>query len=123
MSRVKASARNIGTAHNGLDDWYWQRLSAVVLLIMLPLPFVLLAGVYAGVLDQFDLLDLLDHFISRLLHTLLIFALIVHVYIGLKVILEDYVHTILRVPLIGLMLVLMSGFGIWWLALIWALGG
>lgn len=116
-------SRDPGTAHNGLDDWYWQRLSAVVLLIMLPLPFVLLAGVYGGFLDQFDLLDLLDHFVSRLLHTLLILALIVHVYIGLKVILEDYVHTILRVPLIGLMLVLMSGFGIWWLALIWAMGG
>lgn len=116
-------SRDPGTAHNGFGDWYWQRLSAVVLLIMLPLPFVLLAGVYGGFFDQFDLLDLLDHFVSRLLHTLLILALIVHVYIGLKVILEDYVHTILRVPLIGLMLVLMSGFGIWWLALIWALGG
>jgi succinate dehydrogenase / fumarate reductase membrane anchor subunit len=117
------STKNTGTAHNGLKDWYWQRLSAVVLLIMLPLPAFLLVGVYSGAFNQFDLLDILDHFVSRLLHTLLILALIVHVYIGLKVILEDYVHTMLRVPLIGLMLVLMSGFGIWWLALLWALGG
>jgi len=116
-------SRDSGTAHNGLNDWYWQRLSAVVLLVMLPLPFALLIGAYSGMLDQFDLLDLLDHFVSRLFHTLLILALIVHAYIGLKVIMEDYVHsTLLRVPLIGAMLVTMSGFGIWWLALIWAWG-
>jgi len=116
-------SRDQGTAHNGLNDWYWQRLSAVVLLVMLPLPFALLIGAYSGMLDQFDLLDLLDHFVSRLFHTLLILALIVHAYIGLKVIMEDYVHsTLLRVPLIGAMLVTMSAFGIWWLALIWAWG-
>ena len=118
------STKDTGTAHNGLKDWYWQRLSAVVLLVMLPLPFFLLAAVYSGSFNQYDLLDILDHFVSRLLHTLLILAIIVHAYIGLKVILEDYVHsTLLRVPLIGAMLVVTSGFGIWWLAIIWAWGG
>ncbi|MDX8403616.1 MAG: succinate dehydrogenase, hydrophobic membrane anchor protein [Mariprofundaceae bacterium] len=116
--------RDMGTAHNGLTDWYWQRLSAVLLLVILPLPFVLLCGVYSGALDQFELLNLLDHFISRLLHTLLITAIIVHAYMGLKVIIEDYVHaTLLRVPLIAAMLVAMGAIGIWWLALIWAWGG
>lgn len=117
-------SRDIGTAHNGLTDWYWQRLSAVVLLVIIPLPFVLLCGVYSGALGQFELLDLLDHFVSRLLHTLLILAIIVHAYLGLKIIIEDYVHTtLLRVPLIGAMLVAMGAIGIWWLALIWAWGG
>jgi succinate dehydrogenase / fumarate reductase membrane anchor subunit len=116
--------KDTGTAHNGLTDWYWQRLSAVVLLVILPLPAFLLVGAYAGSLDQLALLDILDHFFSRLVHTLLIMAIIVHAYIGLKVMLEDYVHsTMLRVPLIGAMLVVMSGFGIWWLAIIWAWGG
>jgi succinate dehydrogenase / fumarate reductase membrane anchor subunit len=114
----------MGTAHNGYEDWYIQRLSAVVLALLLPLPFALLIGVYTGAFDQLGLLDLLDHFISRLLHTLLILALIVHAYVGLKVIFEDYVHTTAwSVPLIGAMLVVMTGFGIWWLALIWAWGG
>jgi len=54
---------------------------------------------------------------------LLIVALIVHAYMGLKVMIEDYVHAGLRVLLIALMLVMMSLFGIWWLALIWAWGG
>lgn len=110
-----------GSAHSGLSDWYWQRLSAVVLLLLLPLPFFLLVSVYAGSLDQQGLLDIIDHTYSRVLHTILILALIVHAYVGLKVILEDYVHRIFwRVPLIGAMLVIMTGFGVWWLALIWA---
>ncbi|MDX8396730.1 MAG: succinate dehydrogenase, hydrophobic membrane anchor protein [Mariprofundaceae bacterium] len=114
---------DLGSAHSGFEDWYWQRLSAVVLALLLPGVFVLLWGVYTGSLDQFGLLDYLDSFVSRLLHTLLIVALIVHGYMGLKVMIEDYVHTGLRVILMGFILVLMSLFGIWWLALIWAWGG
>jgi len=116
--------RDAGAAHNGLDEWYWQRLSAVVLMVLLPLPFALLVGVYSGRLDQLGLLDLLDSFSSRLLHTALILAVIAHAYLGLKVIIEDYVHTAgLRVPLIGSMLVLTGISGLWWLAIIWAWGG
>ncbi|MDT8376707.1 MAG: succinate dehydrogenase, hydrophobic membrane anchor protein [Mariprofundaceae bacterium] len=116
--------KDTGTAHNGLSDWYWQRLTALLLLVIIPLPFLLLCGVYSGVLNQFALLDLLDHFLSRLFHTLLIVAIVVHAYIGLKVILEDYVRSpMLRVALIGAMLVTMSAAGIWWLALVWAWGG
>ncbi len=110
-----------GSAHSGLSDWYWQRLSAVVLGLLLPLPCFLLFAVYSGMVDQQGLLDLLDHTASRLLHTVLIFALIIHAYIGLKVIVEDYVHAALwRIPLIAIMLVLMATFGIGWLAIIWA---
>jgi len=115
--------KDFGTAHSGFDEWYWQRLSAVVLAVLLPAAFVLLWAVYGGFLDQLALLDWLDSFVSRLLHTLLIVALIVHAYMGLKVIIEDYIHAGLRVVLIGLMLVMMSLFGMWWLALIWAWGG
>ncbi|MDX8407001.1 MAG: succinate dehydrogenase, hydrophobic membrane anchor protein [Mariprofundaceae bacterium] len=113
-----------GSARSGIDDWYWQRLSAVVLALLLPLPFILIISVYSGGVDQLGLLDLLDHFVSRLLHTLLIMGLIVHAYMGLKVIFEDYVQQIgWRVTLIAGMLIVMSGFGIWWLAIIWAWGG
>ena len=116
--------KDTGTAHNGLGDWYWQRLTALVLLLILPLPFLLLCGVYSGALNQFALLDLLDHFLSRLFHTLMILAIVGHAYLGLKVIVEDYVHLpMLRVAMIGAMLVTMSAAGIWWLALVWAWGG
>jgi len=117
-------AKDPGSAHSGFSDWYWQRLSAVVLALLLPLPFFLLVAVYSGSVDQQGLLDIIDHFGSRLLHTILIFALLLHAYIGLKVIFEDYLHTAgWRALLIGTMLVVISGFGIWWLAIIWAWGG
>ena len=112
-----------GAAHSGTDDWYQQRLSAVVLAVLLPLPFFLLVAVYIGAIDQQGLLDILDRFISRMLHTILIIALSVHAYMGMKVILEDYIHLVgWRVTLIGSMLLIMSCVGIWWLAIIWALG-
>jgi succinate dehydrogenase / fumarate reductase membrane anchor subunit len=88
----------------------------------LPLPFFLLWGVYAGHLDQLGLLDILDHPVSRLLHTVLILAVIIHAYLGLKVIIEDYVYVSLRLPLMGAFLVAVFTFGWWWLALIWAWG-
>ena len=116
--------KDSGAAHSGLHDWYWQRLSAVALLLLLPLPFFLLLVVYSGSVDQQGLLDILDHFVSHLLHTILIVALMIHAYLGLKVMIEDYVHIIGgRIALIASMLLLMSGFGIWWLAIIWAWGG
>ncbi len=113
-----------GAAHNGLTDWYWQRLSAVMLLVLIPLPFALLCAVYMGVLDQFELLEIFSHFVPLLLHTLLVFAIIVHAYFGLKLIIEDYVPAaLMRVPLTGVILLIMGTIGIWWLALIWAWGG
>ncbi len=120
MKRMK----DPGSAHAGLSDWYWQRFSAIALALLLPLPFFLLVAVYSGGVDQQGLLDIIDNFGSRLLHTILIFALLMHAYFGLKVIFEDYLHLPgLRTFVIGAMLLVISGFGIWWLAIIWAWGG
>ena len=115
--------RDLGAAHSGFSDWYWQRLSAVLLLVLLPLALASLWAVYWGVLDQSAFLDGFHSFIFRLLHTLLAVALLVHAYMGLKVIIEDYVHTGFRVVWIALVLILMGGLGVCWLALIWAWGG
>ncbi len=112
--------KDLGSAHSGISDWYWQRLSAVVLAVLLPLPFFLLIAVYSGSIDQQGLQHIVNHLFSRLLSTILIAALIIHAYIGLKVMIEDYVHVAgLRGILIGLMLVAMFAFSIWWLAIIW----
>jgi len=115
------SGGGYGSAHNGLGEWYWQRLSAVALAILLPLPLLLLIGVYTGNISQSGLLELLDHFFSRLLHTVLVLALLIHAFMGLKVIIEDYVHSAgFRIPLTGAMLTAMTGVGIWWLSIVWA---
>jgi len=119
VKRMKDS----GSAHSGLSDWYLQRLSAVVLVLLLPWVFVFLWMLVLGNLDQLALLSLLDSFAVRVVHTLLILALTLHAYTGLKVMIEDYVHTGMRVLFIGVMLMGMSLFAIAWLSLIWAWGG
>jgi len=118
------SGARFGTAHNGLMEWYLQRVSAVVLAVLLPLLFILLMDVYSGGLNQMRLLSLLDNFAARMLHTLLLLALLTHGYLGIKVIVEDYVHHAgLRIPLMAVLLMTFAGFGIWWLSIIWAWAG
>jgi len=112
-----------GSAHNGLSEWYLQRLSAVVIALFMPVAFALLLVVYAGSLDQMQLLALLNSHIGRTLHTLFLLALLTHAYLGIKVLVEDYVHVVaLRVLLMGLILTTIAGLAIWWFAVIWAWG-
>ena len=68
-----------------------------------------------------QMLDLVDGYIGRMLHTLLLIALLTHAYLGVKLIVEDYVHmAALRIPMMGALLIGLAGFGIWWLSVIWA---
>jgi len=113
-----------GTAHNGLHEWTLQRTSAAVLAILLPILFVLLMGVFNGSISQMELLNLLDSPVVRLLHTILMLVLLLHAYLGLEVIIEDYVHHAgLRVSLMGMLLVAAIVCGTWWLSIIWVWGG
>lgn len=115
--------KDLGAAHSGLEDWYWQRLSAVLLALLLPLPLALLFLLLFGHIDQFILLDFLDHPLTRTLHSLLSLALLLHAYIGVKVIAEDYVPMAWRLPLLALLQVAAAATGLGWLAIIWAWGG
>lgn len=114
-------AERYGTAHNGLGDWYMQRLTALVVALLMPLAYLLLLAVYNGTLDQMHMLDMVDGYTGRMLHTLLLIALLTHAYLGVKLIVEDYVHiAALRIPMMGALLIGLAGFGIWWLSVIWA---
>ncbi|MDX8391769.1 MAG: succinate dehydrogenase, hydrophobic membrane anchor protein [Mariprofundaceae bacterium] len=113
-----------GSAHNGLNEWYFQRLSAVGIGLLMPVVFVFLVAVYDGSLNQMQLLALLDSHIGRILHTLFLSALLLHAYLGIKVMLEDYVHQVaLRIVLMGVVLLGTGISAVWWLSLIWARGG
>lgn len=114
--------RDVGCANNGLEDWYWQRLSAVVLTLLLPLPYIFLLFLVRGDIDQIAILDILDHPVSRMLHSLLMLTLLIHAYIGIKVIVEDYVPLRIRLPFMGVVLMTAIALGFWWTSLIWAWG-
>ncbi len=113
--------RDLGASHHGSGEWYWQRISAAILALLLPLVLVLLVSLSRGEIDQFTLLALLDHPASRILHSLLVIALSIHAYLGIRVILEDYVHRpCIRVPLSSAVMVTMFCFALWWFGMIWA---
>jgi succinate dehydrogenase / fumarate reductase membrane anchor subunit len=85
--------QDLGAAQTGFHDWYWQRISAVILMVLLPILFVLLFAVYTGKGDFSLLNNMLTHPVGQTLTTLFCFALALHIWTGIKVIFEDYVHT------------------------------
>jgi len=112
-----------GTAHNGLGAWFFQRFSAVVLALCMPVAFAVLLAVFDGSLNQMQLLDVLDSNPGRILHALFLIALLTHAYLGIKVMVEDYVHVVaLRIVLLGGLLFGVAALGIWWFSIIWAWG-
>jgi len=113
----------LGTAHNGLSDWFYQRFSAVIVALCMPVAFAMLLAVFNGSLNQMQLLDVLDSHPGRILHALFLFALLTHAFLGIKVIVEDYVHVAaLRIVLMGGLLFAVAALGIWWFSIIWAWG-
>lgn len=114
--------KDLGAGHNGFADWYRQRLSAVLLLQLLPLPLVLLFMIFFGQLDQQALLALLAAPLTRILHSLLAITLLVHAYIGIKVIAEDYVPLAWRLLLLFAVQILALATALGWLAAIWGWG-
>ena len=115
MSRYR-----LGTAHNGLHDWYLQRVSAVVLALLLPAAFLLLLCIYNGGMNQAELWAFLHHSVVRVLHSLLALAVAVHGFTGLKMIVEDYLHKpCLRTVVAGVLAIGVGCITLWWLAMIW----
>jgi len=111
----------LGAAGNGFGDWLWQRASAVVLVLTLPFPFILVLCLLGGCLGQAGLLSLLAHPFAKAAHSLLLFAMLTHAYLGLKLIMEDYVPVLaLRLPLLLATLAVALGAGAWTLAMIWS---
>jgi len=85
--------KDLGAAHTGFHDWYWQRISAIALLLLLPSLFALLLAIYTGYIDFFTLNKLVTHPLGKIASTLLVLSLAMHLWTGLKVIIEDYIHS------------------------------
>ena len=80
----------LGTAKDGTDHWWGQRVSGVAL-VLLGLWFVAsLAGLPS--LEHYTVVEFIGRPINTVLLTLLCLAVAYHSYLGVQVVIEDYVH-------------------------------
>ena len=92
MSMVNplAKARGLGSAKSGVDHWYAQRASALLLIVLigwLIYAMITLAGADHAAASSFIAQPTNASFL-----VLLIVALFYHAMLGLQVVIEDYVH-------------------------------
>jgi len=113
--------KTLGVGHHGVSEWYWQRLSAVLLLLLLPWAVALLWALYFEVFTAAEIHHLLEHTMVRIGHSVLLMMLMMHAYLGVKGILEDYVHHVAsRMFFLGSLQVLTGVLAVGWLSMIWS---
>ena len=87
-----AKVRHLGSAKEGVSHWWWQRLTAI-LLVPLSLWFVgSLWSLIAAGADRDDFVDWLSGPVAAILMLLFLGATFYHLKLGLQVVIEDYVH-------------------------------
>ncbi len=82
--------RGLGTAKEGVEHWWMQRLTSIAL-VPLVIWFVFQIVDLAGA-DHASFQFWLGHHTNALLMVLLVVALFHHAQLGLQVVIEDYVH-------------------------------
>jgi len=105
-------ARGLGSAKDGTEHWWLQRVTAVALV---PLVLVLLYYMIRLLgADHAHVVASLGHPVAAGFLVLLFIAAFLHLKLGLQVVIEDYVHGAAS----KLTLLLANTFGCWILALI-----
>lgn len=93
-----ARASGLGSARSGVEHWWTQRVTAVALV---PLTVWLTASIVAHAGDDHaTLLAWLGSPVQTVLIVLLLIALFWHMALGLQVVIEDYVHSGMKIPLL-----------------------
>lgn len=103
MRSPLSQALGLGSAQDGVEDWWLERVSAVAL-VPLTVWFTVSIVMHAG--DSYAaVIAWLKMPITTTLMTLLLIALFHHVALGLQVVIEDYVHSRIKIPaLVGIRL-------------------
>jgi len=91
-------ALGLGSARDGVEDWWLERVSAVAL-VPLTIWFTVLIVVHTGD-DYAALIAWLRTPLTTTLMVLLLIALFHHSALGLQVVIEDYVHAGIKIPLL-----------------------
>jgi len=83
-------ARGLGAAKDGTEHWWAQRLTAIAL-VPLSLAFVALLIAFQG-LDQAGIIALMGNPLVAIIMIMFVVAGFYHMQIGVKIVIEDYVH-------------------------------
>ena len=93
-----ARARGLGSAREGVEHWWAERVSAVALV---PLTIWFAASIMAiSGDDHAAFIAWLGSPVSSVCMVLLLIALFYHMALGLQVVIEDYVHSGAKIPLL-----------------------
>lgn len=104
----------------GLQDWKWQRLSAIVLAFYT----IYLGGayIYYAPLTYESWYGIFSHPLLRLWTFFALICLVIHAWIGLWTVLTDYVKPLwLRYSLQIVILFLLLGYAMWGFLILWGL--
>jgi succinate dehydrogenase / fumarate reductase membrane anchor subunit len=94
--------RHLGSAHEGLKEWRLQRMTALALI---PLGLYFVASIlWLATSDQVSAAGWLSSPLPAFLTILFLVALFVHPIVGLRSVLDDYVHTRARLVAADLLL-------------------
>ncbi len=89
-------ALGLGSAKNGVEHWWLQRVTAIALM---PLTVWFAASLIAHAGDDYGrFIAWLRTPIATILMALLLIALFYHTALGLQVVVEDYVHSRMKIP-------------------------
>jgi succinate dehydrogenase / fumarate reductase membrane anchor subunit len=103
----RARAAGLGSAKEGVEHWWRQRLSAVALV---PLTLWLVTAIIGHRASDYAIVTAwLKMPFATFMMVLLLIALFHHAALGLQVIIEDYVHSAAKIP--ALIAVRLASFG------------
>jgi len=92
-----AIARGLGSAKDGVQHWWLQRLTAVALLPLAPWFACFALGLIGA--DQFTARSAIAQPLNATLLLAFVLSLFWHARLGLQVVVEDYVHGWLEIAL------------------------